>query len=102
MEAFRKKENMAKLIAATFPTKLTNSLRQLGRLDPQDRLILDVEGEHKNIKDQKTVMGKSFSVVNLGYLGEFMLVDYTLLSLAQGKSLLRQAEKAEKLLEEGV
>lgn len=87
---------MARLVPAIIPPKFKNSLAQLGRLDPQGRLIVDETGDLKNVLDEKHVLNERFTTLDLGYLGKMTLIEglsgASLVSVGVGKTRLREQE----------
>lgn len=100
---------MAKLLKVSFPHKFEASLRQLGRLDPSGRLILDESGELKNVREPRELSEKvgegencwtherSFQEADFGYLGKFYIVDqWLLVPEKQGLREIRRIEEANR------
>ena len=55
-----------KMMSVSFPPRLTNSLRQLGRLDPHGRLILDDCTSEGGLRSSTTVENVEFQPLDLG------------------------------------
>lgn len=83
---------MAKLLSVLFPSKLLNSLAQLGRLDPQGRLIMDDCTREGGLKPARELEGVHFQPIDLGYLGKFSVIT------CDGTRVLEPAAKANGLL----
>ena len=100
---------MAQLKNVNVPAKLVTSLRDLGRLDPVGRMIMDNVGPEGGMKAAREVEGIRFQPIELGYLGRMYVIDdqegeSNLVSEHQGRSLLKRLEKraAEKAKAESV
>lgn len=80
------------MISVSFPPRFTNSLRQLGRLHPDGKLILDDCTSEGGLRGSTTVENVHFQPLDLGYLGKFSVV-----TDAQG-SILKEAHAAKAQL----
>jgi hypothetical protein len=99
-------EIMAQLLSVHFPENLTRSLVQLGRLDPQGRLIADDCTMEGGLKPAKELEGVFFQPIDLGYLGKYSIITCegtrVLEPETRAKSLMKRLEKqvAERLAAE--